>query len=319
MIGSKKGYNLKIRVDGTNLFFNSFTTRVDNLFGATFCLISPKNKYVLDITNEDEYNDVVEYLKNDSKEIAGVFTGSFAINPINGKMLPIWVSNYFLDEYDNDFKVCVPSTDELDFEFASYYGLDIIPLIDFENVPYSGNGIHINSDFVNDLYNDEGRIITLEFKEYFLICMYVPNVKRDLSRLDYRMNWEDDFKKYVKELEKSTPVVICGDFNVCHTENDIKNAKANIGKAGFTYEERNKFTKLLESGLIDTWRYFNPTETNKFTWWSYMGNARANNVGWRLDYFLISKDYIDKVKSSEILDNVMGSDHCPIELNLEME
>ena len=168
-------------------------------------------------------------------------------------------------------------------------------------------------------HDNEGRIITLEFKDYFLINMYVPNVKRDLSRLDYRMDWEEDFKKYVKELEKSKPVVICGDFNVAHTENDIKNAKANIGKAGFTYEERDKFTKLLESGLIDTWRYFNPNEKNKFTWWSYMGNARANNVGWRLDYFLISKDYINKVKSSEILDKVMGSDHCPIKLDLEME
>ena len=195
-------------------------------------------------------------------------------------------------------------------EKKGYSGTLVFTKVKPINVTY-GMGI--------DEHDHEGRIITLEFKEYFLICMYVPNVKRDLSRLDYRMNWEEDFKKYVKELEKSKPVVICGDFNVCHTEMDIKNAKANIGKAGFTYEERDKFTKLLESGLIDTWRYFNPAETNKFTWWSYMGNARANNVGWRLDYFLISKDYIDKVKSSLILDNIMGSDHCPIELNLEME
>ena len=137
------------------MFFNSFTDRVDNLFGATFCLISPKNKYVLDITYEDEYSDVVEYLNSNNDDISGVFTGSFAINPVNGKFLPIWVSNYFVDDYDNDFKVCVPSTDELDYEFANKYGLDIIPVIDFEDSPYSGNGIHINSEFANDLYNDE--------------------------------------------------------------------------------------------------------------------------------------------------------------------
>ena len=195
-----------------------------------------------------------------------------------------------------------------------------------EKKGYSGTLIYTRIKPLNVSYgigieehDHEGRVITLEFNDYYLVTVYVPNVKRDLSRLDYRMDWEEDFKKYVKKLEEKKPVVICGDFNVCHTENDIKNAKANIGKAGFTYEERDKFTKLLESGLIDTWRYFNPNEKNKFTWWSYMGNARANNVGWRLDYFLISKDYIKKVKSSEILDSVMGSDHCPIELDLEME
>ena len=153
IIGSKKGYNLKIRVDETNMFFNAFAERVDNLFGASFCLISPKNKYVLDITYEDEYEDVVEYLNNNDKSVSGVFTGSFAINPVNGKLLPIWVANYFLDDYDNDFKVCVPSTDELDFEFANKYGLDIIDVIDFEIAPYIGDGIHINSEFANDLYN----------------------------------------------------------------------------------------------------------------------------------------------------------------------
>ncbi len=168
-------------------------------------------------------------------------------------------------------------------------------------------------------HDTEGRIINLEFKDFYLINLYVPNAKRDLSRLDYRMTWEDDFKAYVKKLEEKKPVVICGDFNVAHTENDIKNARANVGKAGFTYEERDKFTVLLESGLIDTWRYFNKEEKNKYTWWSYMGHARENNSGWRLDYFLISKDYLNKVNSSKILDDVMGSDHCPIELDLEME
>lgn len=168
-------------------------------------------------------------------------------------------------------------------------------------------------------HDNEGRMITMEFKEFFLINMYVPNVKRDLSRLDYRMTWEDDFRKYIKKLEKSKPVIVCGDFNVAHTENDIKNAKANIGNAGFTYEERDKFTELLESGMTDTWRKFNPDEKSKFTWWSYMGHARENNVGWRLDYFIISEKFFNKVKSSKILDEVLGSDHCPIELDLDME
>ena len=164
IIGKKEGYNVKLRIDGTNMFFNSFLDRVDNLFGATFCLISPSSKYVLDLTSEDGYNDVLEYLKeNREKEISGIFTGSFAINPVNGKLLPIWVSNYFVDEYDNEFKICVPSTDEFDFEFAANYGLDIIPIIDFEEVPYSGNGIHINSDFATDLYNDEANEKVLNF------------------------------------------------------------------------------------------------------------------------------------------------------------
>ena len=153
IIGKKEGYNLKLRVDGTNLFFNSFTNRVDNLFGATFCVISPKNKYVYDITNGDEYYDVKEYVNNnlDNKKIDGVFTGSFIINPINGKRLPIWVSNYFTDEYENEFKICVPSTDNLDYEFANNYGLDIIKIIDDEVIPNTFDGIHINSDFVNGL------------------------------------------------------------------------------------------------------------------------------------------------------------------------
>lgn len=152
-IGKKEGYSLKLRVDGTNLFFTSFTNRVDNLFGATFCVISSKNKYVYDITNADEFNDVKEYINNnlDSKDTTGVFTGSFIINPINGKRLPIWVSNYFVDEYENDFKICVPSCDILDYEFASTYGLDIIKIIDDEVMPNTFDGVHINSDFINGL------------------------------------------------------------------------------------------------------------------------------------------------------------------------
>ena len=167
-------------------------------------------------------------------------------------------------------------------------------------------------------HDHEGRIITLEFNDFYLVNEYVPNVKRDLSRLNYRMIWEDDFKNYLKKLEESKPVVVCGDFNVAHTEMDIKNARANIGNAGFTYEERGKFSDLLDAGFIDTFRYFHKDEI-KYTWWSYMGNARKNNVGWRIDYFITSKNIINKVKGAYIYDDIMGSDHAPIGLDIDLK
>lgn len=156
IIGKTNGYNLKLRVDGTNIFFNSYTNRVDNLFGATFCVISPNNKLVYDITNGDEYNDVKEYVDNclDNKDVSGVFSGSFIINPINGKKLPIWVSNYFVSEYEKDFKICIPSCDILDYEFANLYGLDTIKVIDDDIIPNIFDGVHINSDFLNGLDNN---------------------------------------------------------------------------------------------------------------------------------------------------------------------
>lgn len=167
-------------------------------------------------------------------------------------------------------------------------------------------------------HDHEGRVITLEFKDFYFVTEYVPNVKRDLSRLNYRMTWEDDLRKYLKKLEELKPVVLCGDLNVAHNEIDIKNAKANIGNAGFTYEERSKFTELLDSGFIDTFRYYNP-EKVKYSWWSYMGKAREKNIGWRIDYFITSKNIIDKVSNTIIYDEVMGSDHCPIGINIDLE
>lgn len=166
-------------------------------------------------------------------------------------------------------------------------------------------------------HDHEGRVITLEYDKFYLVDVYVPNVKRDLSRLDYRMIWEDDFKSYLKTLEETKPVIVCGDFNVAHNEIDIKNAKANIGNAGFTYEERDKFTKLLESGFIDTFRYLNPSE-EKYSWWSYMGKAREKNIGWRIDYFIVSKDIVNKIEDAYIYDEVNGSDHCPIGLDINI-
>ena len=167
-------------------------------------------------------------------------------------------------------------------------------------------------------HDHEGRVITLEFENFYLVNQYVPNVKRDLSRLEYRMKWEDDFRKYLDKLEKKKPVVVCGDFNVAHNEIDIKNAKSNIGNAGFTYEERNKFTELLDSGYIDTYRYFYPEEKDAYTWWSYMHNAREKNIGWRIDYFIVSKKIIDKINEPVIYSDVYGSDHCPIGLRVDL-
>lgn len=166
------------------------------------------------------------------------------------------------------------------------------------------------------MHDQEGRMITLEYPDFYLITVYVPNAKKELERLPYRMQWEDDFRKYVGNLKEKKMVLICGDFNVSHQEIDIKNAKANIGNAGFTYEEREKFTQLLESGFIDTYRYFYP-ERIQYSWWSYLFHARENNAGWRLDYFLVDQNHISKIRDSIIYDQVMGSDHCPIGIEFE--
>lgn len=168
-------------------------------------------------------------------------------------------------------------------------------------------------------YDSEGRAITMEFNDFYLVNLYVPNVKRDLSRMDFRMKWEDEILKYLKKLEEKKPVVVCGDFNVAHQEIDIKNAKANIGNAGFTYEERDKFTNLLENGFIDTYRYFHPTEEGAYSWWTYMRNCRARNIGWRIDYFIISEKNIKRVKDTMIYQDVLGSDHCPIGIEVDFK
>ena len=163
-------------------------------------------------------------------------------------------------------------------------------------------------------FDSEGRVITLEYDNFYLVNAYVPNSKRELERLNERMYFEDEMRKYLKNLNKN--VIYCGDLNVAHEEIDIKNAKTNTRSAGFTIEERNKMTELLESGFTDTFRYLYP-DTIKYSWWSYMGGARAKNVGWRLDYFIVNNEYINKVKDSLILNEILGSDHCPIKLIIE--
>ena len=164
-------------------------------------------------------------------------------------------------------------------------------------------------------YDIEGRTITAEYQDFYLVNCYVPNSKRELERLDSRMVFEDKMRNYLKELSNKKNVIYCGDLNVSHKEIDIKNPKANRRNAGFTDEERNKMTELLDSGFIDTFRYFYPDKV-QYSWWSYLGHAREKGIGWRLDYFIVNQDFIEKVKDSKILDQIEGSDHCPIELNI---
>ena len=168
-------------------------------------------------------------------------------------------------------------------------------------------------------HDKEGRVITLEFDNFYLVNCYTPNSKRELERLEYRMIWEDEFRKYLIELNKTKPVVICGDLNVAHKEIDLKNPKTNRRNAGFTDEEREKMTELLDSGFVDTFRYLYPEKTDMYTWWSYMFKAREKNAGWRIDYFIVSESIKDKIKESYIYSNIMGSDHCPVGVDLNID
>jgi exodeoxyribonuclease-3 len=174
--------------------------------------------------------------------------------------------------------------------------------------------ISVCFDLCMDKHNDEGRVITLEYEDYYVITVYTPNSKKELERLDYRMEWEEDFRAYVMGLDQKKPVIICGDLNVAHKEIDIKNPKSNMKSAGFTMEEREKMTKLLDSGFVDTFRYMYPDKIDAYTWWSYMFHAREKNVGWRIDYFLASERLKERIVDSTIYMDVMGSDHCPVEL-----
>lgn len=167
-------------------------------------------------------------------------------------------------------------------------------------------------------HDKEGRIITAEYERFYLVNVYTPNAKRELERLEYRMEWEDDFRAFVKNLEKHKPVVICGDLNVAHKEIDLKNPKTNRRNAGFTDEERGKMSELLESGFIDTFRHFYPTLEGAYSWWSYMGKARENNTGWRIDYFLCSTSLESHLKDATIYPHIFGSDHCPVGLSMDI-
>ena len=191
-----------------------------------------------------------------------------------------------------------------------------------EKKGYSGTAIFAKREPLSVTYGvdgkhtDEGRVITLEYEDFYLVCAYVPNAQDGLKRIDYRMEFEDDMREYLSSLDKVKPVIYCGDLNVAHNEIDLKNPKANIGNAGFSYEERGKLEELLEAGFTDTFRYSHP-DTVKYSWWSYRFRARENNAGWRIDYFLVSDRIKDQIASAEILTDVMGSDHCPVLLEIK--
>ncbi len=167
-------------------------------------------------------------------------------------------------------------------------------------------------------HDKEGRVITLEFDKFYMVDIYTPNSKRELERLDYRQVWEDEIRKYLLKLNKTKPVIMCGDLNVAHKEIDLKNPKTNTHNAGFTIEERNKMTELLDAGFIDTFRYLYPDKEDAYSWWSYMRKAREKNVGWRIDYFIVSKEIEDKIKEASIYSEIMGSDHCPVGLEIDL-
>lgn len=169
-----------------------------------------------------------------------------------------------------------------------------------------------------DQHDHEGRVITAEYENFYLVTCYTPNSQNELKRLDYRMQWEDDFRDYLQELDAVKPVILCGDLNVAHEEIDLKNPKTNRKNAGFTDEERNKMTELLQSGFIDSFRYLHPDTTGVYSWWSYRFKARQNNAGWRIDYFIVSDRMKDRIQKAEILTDIMGSDHCPVLLEMDL-
>ena len=226
----------------------------------------------------------------------------------------------FFDKIDADIfciqeTKCQPGQIELNFEgYKAYWN-------SAERKGYSGTAIFTKKEPMNVTYgigmeehDKEGRVITLEFENFYMVNIYTPNAKRGLERLDYRQIWEDKIRNYLLKLNKTKPVIMCGDLNVAHEEIDLKNPKSNRGNAGFTDEEREKMTQLLKAGFIDSFRFLYPDKTDSYTWWSYMGRAREKNVGWRIDYFIVSQDIKDKIKEAMIYPEVMGSDHCPIGL-----
>ena len=230
----------------------------------------------------------------------------------------------FFKEVDADI-FCIQETKcqegqvDLSFEgYESYWN-------SAEKKGYSGTAIFTKIKPISVKYgigieehDKEGRVITLEFKDFYMVNIYTPNSKRELERLDYRQIWEDEIRKYLLNLNKTKPVIMCGDLNVAHKEIDLKNPKTNTHNAGFTIEERNKMTELLNAGFIDTFRYLYPEKTDSYSWWSYMRKAREKNVGWRIDYFIVSDDLKKKIKEANIYQDIMGSDHCPIGLEIDL-
>ena len=230
----------------------------------------------------------------------------------------------FFKEINADI-FCIQETkcqiDQIELEFEGYKSF----WNSAEKKGYSGTAIYTKEKPISVKYgigieqhDKEGRVITLEFKNFFMVNIYTPNSKRGLERLEYRQVWEDEIRKYLLDLNKIKPVIMCGDLNVAHNEIDLKNPKTNRKNAGFTDEEREKMTQLLESGFTDSFRYLYPDKKEAYSWWSYMGRARKKNVGWRIDYFIVSKNIENKIKEAKIHSEIMGSDHCPVELEIDI-
>jgi exodeoxyribonuclease-3 len=228
-----------------------------------------------------------------------------------------------MEELDADI-FCVQETklqaDQIKLDLPEYY--EYWNYADKKG--YSGTAVFTKIEPISvsfgigiDEHDHEGRVITLEFEEYYLVTCYTPNSQSELKRLPYRMKWEDDFRAYLKNLEQTKPVILCGDLNVAHTEIDLKNPKTNRKNAGFSDEEREKFTQLLEAGFVDTFRYFYPDTEGAYSWWSYRFKAREKNAGWRIDYFCVSESLTDQLAEAMIHTEIMGSDHCPVSLILE--
>ena len=237
------------------------------------------------------------------------FTNFF--NSIDADVFCIQETKMQEEQIDNNIKEIFKEYNEYwnSAEKKGYSGTAVFSKVKPLNVTY---GIGVTE------HDKEGRIITLEFDKFYLVNCYTPNSKRELERLDYRMTWEDEIRKYLLQLNTSKLVIMCGDLNVAHEEIDLKNPKTNRRNAGFTEEERNKMTELLNSGFTDTFRYLYPDKTECYSWWSYMFHAREKNAGWRIDYFIVSNSLRDKIQESNIYSDVMGSDHCPVGLDIEI-
>ena len=229
----------------------------------------------------------------------------------------------FFNEVDADI-FCVQETKmqagQLDLELEGYHQYFNYAV----KKGYSGTAVFTKTEPLSVSYgigieehDQEGRVITCEFEDFYFVVVYTPNSQAELARLSYRMKWEDDFRDYLSELDKKKPVILTGDLNVAHKEIDLKNPKTNRRNAGFTDEERGKFTELLEIGFVDSFRYFYPDKEGAYSWWSYRGQARARNTGWRIDYFCLSERLMDRVKDAGIRSEILGSDHCPVELILK--
>ncbi|MDY6012079.1 exodeoxyribonuclease III [Clostridium sp.] len=229
----------------------------------------------------------------------------------------------FFNEIDADI-FCIQETKlqegQIDLQLDGYYQYWNYA----ERKGYSGTALFTKEKPLSVIYglgleehDNEGRVITAEFDKYYVVTVYTPNSKEKLARIEYRMQWEDAFREFLKDLELNKPVIVCGDLNVAHNEIDLKNPKTNRKNAGFSDEERNKFNVLLNSGFIDTFRYFYPNTENIYSWWSYRFNARKNNAGWRIDYFLVSNALQDRLIDAKIHTEILGSDHCPVELTIK--